>query len=100
MLLKRLVDLAHQYPEEYNRALKRRDSMIYEASNFEEFIEIANTKPGFIKINWCGDVACENKIKDECGFKSRCLIEDEEVTGVCACCGKEAKHRIYFGRQY
>ena len=84
----------------YNRALKRRDSMIYEASNFEEFIEIANTKPGFIKINWCGDVACENKIKDECGFKSRCLIEDEEVTGVCACCGKEAKHRIYFGRQY
>ena len=84
----------------YNRALERRNSMIYEASNFEEFIEIANTKPGFIKINWCGDVACENRIKDECGFKSRCLIEDEEVTGVCACCGKEAKHRIYFGRQY
>ena len=84
----------------YNRALERRNSMIYEADNFDEFIEIANTKPGFIKINWCGDVACENKIKDECGFKSRCLIENEEVTGVCACCGREAKHRVYFGRQY
>ncbi len=84
----------------YDRALKRRDSMIYEANTFDEFINIAMNKPGFIKINWCGDVACENKIKDECGFKSRCLIEDEEITGSCCCCGKEAKHRIYFGRQY
>ena len=39
-------------------------------------------------------------IKDECGFKSRCLIDNEEVNGVCCCCGKEAKHRVYFGRQY
>ena len=84
----------------YNRALERRNSMIYDAKDFDEFIEIANSKPGFIKINWCGDVSCENKIKDECGFKSRCLIEDEEVNGVCCCCGKEAKHRVYFGRQY
>ncbi len=84
----------------YDRALKRRDSMIYEANTFDEFINIAMNKPGFIKINWCGDVACENKIKDECGFKSRCLIEDEEITGSCCCCGKEAKHRIYFGRLY
>ena len=74
--------------------------MIYEANNYEEFGEIANNKPGFIKTNWCGNVDCENKIKDDFGMKSRCLIEDEEVTGPCVCCGKTAKHRIYFGRQY
>ena len=94
---KLLVDIQNNL---YERALKRRESMTYEASNYEEFTEIANNKPGFIKVNWCGDVACENKIKDDFGFKSRCLIEDEAVTGKCVCCGKEAKHRVYFGRQY
>ena len=84
----------------YNKALKRRDSMIYEAHDYKEFTEIANNKPGFIKANWCGDVACENKIKEDFNMKSRCLIEDEEITTNCVCCNKPAKYRLYFGRQY
>ncbi len=84
----------------YDRALKRRDSMIYEAHDYKEFTNIAQTKAGFIKANWCGDVACEDKIKDEFNMKSRCLIEDEEITTNCVCCGKKAKYRLYFGRQY
>lgn len=83
------------------RATIRRDSMIYEANNYDELREIATTKDGgFTKINWCGNVECENKIKDDFGIKSRCLIEDEEVTGPCTVCGKEAKTRLYIGRQY
>ena len=84
----------------YDRALKRRDSMIYDAKDYEEFTRIANTKSGFIKANWCGDEACENKIKDDFSMKSRCLIEDEEINTKCICCGKDAKFRLYFGRQY
>ena len=84
----------------YNKALKRRNSMIYEAHDYKEFTEIANNKPGFIKANWCGDVACENKIKEDFNMKSRCLIEDEEITTNCVCCNKPAKYRLYFGRQY
>ena len=84
----------------YNRALKRRDSMIYEAHNYEEFTSIATTKPGFIKANWCGDISCENKIKDDFSMKSRCLIENESIIGPCVCCNKPAKYRLYFGRQY
>ena len=83
------------------RATIRRDSMIYEANNYVELREIATTKDGgFTKINWCGNVECENKIKDDFGIKSRCLIENEEVTGPCTVCGKEAKTRLYIGRQY
>ena len=83
------------------RATIRRDSMIYEANNYDELREIATTKDGgFTKINWCGNVECENKIKDDYGIKSRCLIENEEVTGPCTVCGKEAKTRLYIGRQY
>lgn len=83
------------------RATIRRDRMIYEANNYDELREIATTKDGgFTKINWCGNVECENKIKDDFGIKSRCLIENEEVTGPCTVCGKEAKTRLYIGRQY
>ena len=84
----------------YDRALKRRDSMIYEANSWDKFKEIATSKPGFIKANWCGDEACENKIKDEFSMKSRCLIDDEEIHTDCVVCGKKAKYRLYFGRQY
>ena len=84
----------------YNSALKRRNSMIYEANSWEEFKDIATNKPGFIKANWCGDEACEKKIKYDFGMKSRCLIDDEEIHTNCVVCGKKAKYRLYFGRQY
>ena len=87
----------------YERALKRRDSMVYEANSYEEMNEIAKTKPGFIYTNWCGNQACEDKIKDDLGLKSRCIpFENNEPTGdkKCVCCGKEAKTKIYWAKQY
>ena len=83
----------------YDRALKRRDSMIYEAKTKEEFQDIAQNKPGFILIPWCGNTSCEDKIKEETGLKSRC-IKEEISDGVCAYCGEKAKYKIYFGKQY
>jgi prolyl-tRNA synthetase len=84
----------------YNKALIRRDSMIYEAKTKEEFMDIASNKPGFIKINWCGNTECEDKIKEETGLKSRCIIEGVPADGVCCYCGKPGKYKIYFGKQY
>lgn len=87
----------------YQRALKRRNSMIYEASNYEEMKKIAKEKPGFIYTNWCGNEDCENKIKDEIGLKSRCIpFEKAEPDGdkKCVCCGKKATTKIYWAKQY
>ena len=87
----------------YERALKRRDSMVYEANSYKEMADIAKTKPGFIYTNWCGNQACEDKIKDDLGLKSRCIpFENNEPTGdkKCVCCGKEAKTKIYWAKQY
>lgn len=83
----------------YQKAKIRRDQMIYEADNYEEFLNIAKTKPGFIIGKWCGDVGCENKIKDDTTFKSRCIIE-EKKEGKCVCCGKDASYNLYWGKQY
>lgn len=84
----------------YNRALKRRDSMIYEASTYDELKESSKEKNGFYKINWCGETACENQIKEETGLKSRCIIEGEKAHGNCIVCGKKATTRLYVGKQY
>ena len=84
----------------YDRALKRRDEKIFEVSTYEELLNLVKEKTGFVKINWCGDAACEEKIKNDTSYKSRCIIDDEEVNGSCVVCGKKATTRIYIGKQY
>lgn len=51
--------------EMLERARAHRDAHTYEAVTYDEFKETVATKPGFIKAMWCGDEACENKIKEE-----------------------------------
>lgn len=82
----------------YNKALKRRDSMLYNAKDIEEF-EKYTKMPGFIKTNWCGSRDCEDKVKEEYGLSSRCII-DEKIDGKCPFCNKDAKYKIYWGKQY
>ncbi len=86
----------------YQRALNNLTSKTFTAKNYDEFLDIAANKPGFIKAMWCGDSACEEKIKEDTGgVKSRCIpFEEEHLSDVCACCGKPAKHMVYWGRQY
>lgn len=83
------------------KARKRRDSQTYTATNKEEFEKIFAEKSGFVKAMWCGDVACENEIKEKLSVTSRCMpFEQENVSDVCVCCGKPAKKLVYWGRAY
>ena len=85
----------------YERALKRRNELMFTAKTMDELKEIMENHPGFTKAMWCGDVACEEKIKEIRGCKSRCIIEDEEwIADTCICCGKPAKHMLYWDIQY
>ena len=86
----------------YERALQNLHDKTFVAHTHEEFLDIAANKPGFIKAMWCGDAACEDKLKEETGgVKSRCIpFEEEHLDDVCVCCGKPAKHMVYWGRQY
>ena len=86
----------------YEKALKNMQEKTYTAKSYDEFIDIAKNKPGFIKAMWCGDSACEEKLKDVTGgVKSRCIpFEEEHIADTCVCCGKPAKHQVYWGKQY
>ncbi len=96
--VKELLEVIQQ--DMFNRAKERRDQMIYEVKDYEELKKTAATKPGFIKINWCGSEECENKIKDDTTMKTRCLIENEAVDGACVVCGRPAFTKVYIGKQY
>ena len=85
----------------YNKALQRRNELTFTAKNLEDIEKIMNTQPGFIKADWCGDVACEQRIKEIKATRSRCILKNEKlITGKCVCCGKDAKHVVLWAQQY
>ena len=85
----------------YEKALQNRENRTFQALNLEEMTEVTNTKSGFIKAMWCGDLACEEKLKEVAGVTSRCMpFEQEHLSDTCVCCGKPAKQMVYWGKAY
>lgn len=84
----------------FNKAKERLESLTYEAHTLKEVEDIMNTKPGFVKAMWCGDEACELKMKEIKGTKSRCILEHEKIDDKCIVCGKPAKDLVVWGIQY
>ena len=85
----------------FDKAAADRAEKISVATTMEEFKQTLDETTGFIKAMWCGDVACEEKIKEETGATSRCIpFEQEKVADTCVCCGKEAKEMVYWAKAY
>ena len=79
----------------YDAAAARLSERIYDATEWAEFTQLIAEKPGFVRAMWCGDLACEEQIKDETSATSRCLpFEQEQLSDTCICCGKPAKHMV------
>ena len=66
------------------RARAHREAHTYTAATKEDFKDIAENKPGFIKAMWCGSQECEDALKEECGVTSRCMpFEQEHIGDTC-----------------
>ncbi len=97
--LEKLMDKIQK--QMYDAALENRESKTSSAADYEEFKKIIDEKGGFVKAMWCGDEACELKIKDDTTATSRCIpFEQEQISDKCVCCGKPAKHMVYWGKAY
>ena len=97
--LKKILDTMQS--EMLERARAHRDAHTYDAHSYEEFKDIIANKPGFVRGMWCGEQACEDKIKEETTATSRCMpFEQEHISDVCVCCGKPAKKLVYWGKAY
>ena len=85
----------------YQKALARREGMTFTVTNMEDMVKTADEKPGLIKAMWCGDEACELKLKEVAGVTSRCMpFEQEQIADTCVCCGKPAKTMVVWGKAY
>ncbi|MCL2350088.1 MAG: proline--tRNA ligase [Defluviitaleaceae bacterium] len=85
----------------YEAARQNRDNRTAHAKNVAELKDILDTKPGFIKGMWCGDVVCEDAVKEQATATSRCIpFEQERVGEGCLVCGKATETMVIWGRAY
>ena len=81
------------------RAEKFRDENIHEAKTYDDLKGIVEN--GWAEAWWCGDPACEAKIKADTKATTRCMnFEHQHGHGQCVCCGKDAEKKIYFSKAY
>lgn len=85
----------------YEKAKKNLDEHTYAACSLAEAKALQEKNGGFIKTMWCGELDCELQMKEKAGMSSRCIpFRQENLGDTCACCGKPAKHMIYWGVAY
>jgi prolyl-tRNA synthetase len=74
------------------------------AATWDEFRRVMADKRGFIVAGWCGDAACEARIKEETKATIRVLPDEEfrsaEAPRHCLKCGKAATAEALWAKAY
>ncbi len=98
----RLAELLEEIQKNmYNEAAKIRENRTTVAHTLDEILKNLEENQGYVKTMWCGNVECENKIKEVTGAHSRCIpFEQEHLADTCPVCGKKAEKMVVWGRQY
>lgn len=95
---KELLKVIHS--EMYEKACKYLANHVSDVKDMDE-LNVALNKGGYSKLMWCGDRACEDKIKELTNATARCIpFNQMEVSGVCPVCGKKAKKLVLFAKAY
>ena len=101
-LAQRVPELLEAYRRRlYEKALQNREARTTAARTMEEVKAQSAAGNGFIKTMWCGELACEEAMKEQAGLTSRCMpFEQETLSDVCPVCGKPAKTMVIWGKAY
>ena len=85
----------------FDACVERKNNKTTIAYSLEEIEKNLAENQGYVKTMWCGDRACEDKVKEVTGAPSRCMpFEQEHLADTCPICGKKAEKMIVWGRQY
>ncbi len=86
----------------YEKALANRDRRTYICRTLDEITEaLEKNGDGLVKAMWCGEEACEDEVKEKTGVGSRCIpLVEEQLSDLCVCCGKPARHMVVWGKAY
>ena len=89
-----------------HKAEKFMKDNILKTDDYDEFVKYIESASGMVYAKWCGDNACENKVKEDCKATSRCIpinqdgLVEELKDGKCIVCGKPAKYDVYWSKAY
>ena len=85
----------------FNKAKQFRDEHITKADSWEDFVNILDTKTGFVSAHWDGTAETEDAIKDKAKATIRCIpLNNEQEAGTCILTGKPSTQRVLFARAY
>lgn len=93
----------------FERALSFRKEHTVSMDEHTEFYDFFTPKHqekpeihgGFAYAHWCGENACESKIKNDLGVTIRCIPFDAPPEkGRCICCGNSSSGRVIFAKAY
>jgi len=85
----------------FNKAKVFQQEHITPANTWEEFVNILDTKAGFVSAHWDGTPETEEKIKELSKATIRCIpLDNPKEEGVCILSGKKSTQRVLFARAY
>ena len=86
----------------WEKALANRERRTYDCKSMDEITEVLEKNgDGFVRAMWCGDEDCEDEVKEKTGVGTRCIpFDQEQISDKCICCGKPAKHMVYWAKAY
>ena len=85
----------------FNKALSFRNDNITEVNSWDEFIQVLDTKCGFVSAHWDGSGETEDKIKELSKATIRCIpFDNKQEEGKCILTGNASKERVLFARAY
>ncbi|MCQ2802704.1 MAG: proline--tRNA ligase [Bacilli bacterium] len=88
------------HDEMYKKALSYLLDHVTEVHSMDE-LNVALEKGGYAKMMWCGDQACEDKIKELTNATARCLPFNQiAFDTTCPVCGKKACKVVLFAKAY
>ena len=97
-----LYQKALAFQEAHTRLIDKRDD--FYAFFTPRDLERPEIHGGFALAHWCGEGACEAKIKEDLGVTIRCLPFDTQrfavEPGTCVCCGQPSPRRVIFAKSY
>jgi len=85
----------------FNKAKQYRDEHITPVNSWDEFVQVLDTKTGFVSAHWDGTPETEDKIKELTKATIRCIpLNNKQEDGVCVLTGNPSTQRVLFARAY
>ncbi len=87
----------------YDRAKLFQTENTHEIGDYDAFKKLfggaGEGAGGFAVSYWCGDAACETRIKDETKATIR-VLREEDGSGTCVACGRKSRGTAVFAKAY